>query len=220
MSSKPVSQLAAVFSQPSIAVQQSQFLPLVVHLPQEPVPASELGMTLPSDFNHRKTLDKNDGQHQNLGPSYELPISKLPATLPPPQHTFVKEEVEEDNMIQDPNDIIKQQQLQIEELKQALQRSNEQLLTQKTSMKCESKPSQHFEIIQPNIQQKSTEQTRAISCKPTEQGEALKTPQVLDYVQSSSMEDVIDILMKNGGKHQFFSPVFSLRILIQICQRG
>ena len=47
MSSKPVAQLAAVFSQPSTTYHQTQTLPLMIQLPQQPVPASELGMTVP-----------------------------------------------------------------------------------------------------------------------------------------------------------------------------
>ena len=79
-----------------------------------------------------------DDQDSKPSPSsYQLQLSKLPATLPPPQEAKIKEE---ESLAQDHNEIIKQQQLQIEELKKALQRSNEQLLTQHNTLKCVETP--------------------------------------------------------------------------------
>ena len=68
---------------------------------------------------------------QNL--FYQSHLSRLPSTLPPPQ-SLVKEE---ETMVQDPDEKIKQQQFQIEELKKAIERSNQQLLSQNIVLKYE-----------------------------------------------------------------------------------
>ena len=124
---------------------------------------------------------------------------------------------EEDNMVQDPNEIIKQQQLQIEELKMALERSNQQLLSQNNVLKYEvSDPSQDIQKKHDN----SGEPVK-LSVKKVEQ-EANQASQILNYAQPSSMDDVFDILMNNGGKHRV--PRYLLLILItnlfQISQTG
>ena len=165
MSSKPVAQLAAVFSQ------QDQ-LPLNIQLPQEPVPASELGLELPSDLNIEKTSDRNVDHYDST--------SDLPETLPKIG------DVKEENLILDPNTIIQQQQLQIEELKKALQRSNEQLLTQQSPL-----------ITNTNNQHIHNKHLPAdLSYSRSEKQEHSDN----NFSQSSTMDDVIDILMNNKGK--------------------
>ena len=94
-SSRPVSQLAAVFSQSPATTS----LPMLVRLPQEPVPASELG----------------------------LAVEQLPATLP--SHAPPLGPDTGDNMAGAGIDIIKAQQQRIAELERALhERSRQQLM--------------------------------------------------------------------------------------------
>jgi len=243
MSSKPFAQLAAVFSQPSSSsTQRTQQSPLLVQLPSEPVPASELGITLPSNFNYRKAagshisafndvFDKTSNEEQlysnsNSVPFYQLPKAELPTTLPSVHLADVKEEadnadIKENNimieMAQSPNDIIKQQQMQIQELQKALQKSQQQLITQQPSLTCE--PSGISKRNNSNLSQVATQHVQntqlarqineplsvknnmerlSNSLKLQGERENQHVSELLDYGPSESMDDVIDILMKNG----------------------
>jgi len=236
MSSKPVSQLAAVFSQPSSSsVHQSQHFPLMVRLPSEPVPASELGITLPSDFNHRHNFVNTVPacsvisasivqQVPDPVPFYQLPLSNLPTTLQSIKLAEIKEEADITDSMEnntkveiDPNpgDIIKQQQMQIQELQKALQRSQEQLLNQQ---KCDpSGPSRQTDgntLLMAAITRETTETTRQnddlhymdankddgldTGMNQIQQSKESQTSQLLEYVNSESMDEVFDILMQNG----------------------
>lgn len=124
MSSTPVAQLAAVFSSPhSPALHTtlpthspsptSLLLPPSVSLPQEPVPPSELGLTLPPDLLRR----------QDSPPAY----CSLPATLPTAPTA--------ETMLRRTEDIVKQQEQQIEELQRALSRSQQQLQSQQSQLR-------------------------------------------------------------------------------------
>ena len=206
-SSKPIAQLAAVFSQPVSSVPQYQPLPLVVQLPQEPVPASELGMTLPPEFKQEQQAN-NDNLPSNPESSltktnevFQTPTLELPVTLPTTARRI--ELTIDEEKVGDPNEIIKQQQMQIEELKKALQRSNEQLRTQQTTLHSNDSMQQSSNAISEfDLQERLAEQ----SVSMPKDNSSTKVSEMFDFTDSTAMDDVIEILTKNGGKLNWLQP--------------
>merc|ERR1719422_525704 len=90
---------------------QPAILSQAVMLPQEPVPASELGLTF------------NVARQQNHQPSF----ATLPTTLPVAPSAEAK--------LKQTEDVVKQQQQQIEELQRALAKSQQQLQTQQVQVR-------------------------------------------------------------------------------------
>jgi len=170
MSSTPVSQLAAVFSNQTP-------LPKSVRLPQEPVPKAQLRLSMPVSLNNGTvSLPENvplpsdnpdpletsspvtltvqlplNSMEVNKLPMETVNLSQLPATLPLPQHQ-VKQEPQQrvltnvqltpEDTLRVTEDIISQQQHKIEELQTALQRSQQQLQLHQNLLKAEHKKQQ------------------------------------------------------------------------------
>lgn len=188
-----------------------------VQLPSEPIPASELGISLPSSYNIKQDVDGSSNiQSTNLNGNHVFSFKKtisdtdhkltlLPATLPSPKsNKYLSQIIEEQTNANDsldqmnpkteeiprtPNDIIKEQQQRIIDLQKALDASNQKLLSIQDTPETVEKYSIHNNTKQLLAQQI---QNKQIARQATQQHmRSLNN-------EETSINDVMEVIMQTG----------------------